>query len=111
MFGLQNSEAAFLLCKNVGDRQGEFLASVESYYPLEEDRLLRLTWAWRRMTYDDDDYDNDYDDNEEVGRSRQPQDWHQLVTCISDQVEEHNPLIGREQELENHPGALPCRKE
>ena len=27
MFGLQNSEAAFLLCKNVGDRQGEFLAS------------------------------------------------------------------------------------
>ena len=37
MFGLQNSEAAFLLCKNVGDRQGEFLASVDSYYPIGED--------------------------------------------------------------------------
>lgn len=37
MFGLQNSEAAFLLCKNVGDRQGEFLASVDSYYPLENE--------------------------------------------------------------------------
>ena len=31
MFGLQNSEAAFLLGKNVGDRQGEFLASIDAF--------------------------------------------------------------------------------
>ena len=61
--------------------------------------------------YDEDDYDNDYDeDDEEEGRSRQPQDWHQLVTCISDQVEEHNPLIGREQELDRTIQVL-CRAE
>ena len=108
MFGLQNSEAAFLLCKNVGDRQGEFLASVDSYYPLENepgDETLMMGDG-----YDEDDYDNDYDDEEEEGRSRQPQDWHQLVTCISDQVEEHNPLIGREQELDRTIQVL-CRAE
>ena len=95
MFGLQNSEAAYLLCKNVGDRQGEFIASVDSYYPLEGPA------AEANMgidEYDDEDYDDDYDDEE--GRSRQPSDWHQLVTCISDLVEQHNPLIGREQELD-----------
>ena len=105
MFGLQNSEAAYLLCKNVGDRQGEFIASVDSYYPLEEPA------AEANMgidDYDDEDYDDDYDDEE--GRSRQPSDWHQLVTCISDLVEQHNPLIGREQELDRTIQVL-CRAE
>ena len=105
MFGLQNSEAAYLLCKNVGDRQGEFIASVDSYYPLEGEA------AEANMgidDYDDEDYDDDYDDEE--GRSRQPQDWHQLVTCISDKVEQHNPLIGREQELDRTIQVL-CRAE
>ena len=91
MFGLQNSEAAFLLCKNVGDRQGEFLASVDSYYPLENepgDETLMMGDG-----YDEDDYDNDYDEDEEDGRSRQPQDWHQLVTCISDQVEDKKVVV------------------
>ena len=108
MFGLQNSEAAFLLCKNVGDRQGEFLASVDSYYPLENEAAEANMGIG--VDYDDDDYDNDYDEDEEDGRSRQPQDWHQLVTCISDQVEEHNPLIGREQELDRTIQVL-CRAE
>ena len=105
MFGLQNSEAAYLLCKNVGDRQGEFIASVDSYYPLEGPA------AEANMgidDYDDEDYDDDYDDEE--GRSRQPSDWHQLVTCISDLVEQHNPLIGREQELDRTIQVL-CRAE
>ena len=105
MFGLQNSEAAYLLCKNVGDRQGEFIASVDSYYPLEGSA------AEANMgidDYDDEDYDDDYDDEE--GRSRQPSDWHQLVTCISDLVEQHNPLIGREQELDRTIQVL-CRAE
>ena len=95
MLGLQNSEAAFLLGKAVGDRQGEFLASVDSFYPLEGEAAE----ANMGVSGDYDDYDDDdYDDDE--GRQRQPQDWHQLVTCISEKVEEHNPLIGREQELD-----------
>ena len=69
--------------------------------------------------YDDDDdddeddgIDNDeYDDPEgwQTGK-RHPSDWHQLVTCISDKVEEHNPLIGREQELDRTIQVL-CRAE
>ena len=105
MFGLQNSEAAYLLCKNVGDRQGEFIASVDSYYPLEG---LAAEANMGIDDYDDEDYDDDYDDEE--GRSRQPSDWHQLVTCISDLVEQHNPLIGREQELDRTIHVL-CRAE
>ena len=105
MFGLQNSEAAYLLCKNVGDRQGEFIASVDSYYPLEGPAAEASMGI---DEYDDEDYDDDYDDEE--GRSRQPSDWHQLVTCISDLVEQHNPLIGREQELDRTIQVL-CRAE
>ena len=105
MFGLQNSMAAYLLCKNVGDRQGEFLASVDSYYPLEGEA------AEANMAIgDDDDYDDDDYDDDEEGRGRQPQDWHQLVTCISDKVEQHNPLIGREEELDRTIQVL-CRAE
>ena len=107
MLGLQNSEAAYLLGKAVGDRQGEFLASVDSFYPLEGEAAEANMGI--SGDYDEDDYDDDYDDDEE-GRSRQPQDWHQLVTCISDKVEQHNPLIGREQELDRTIQVL-CRAE
>ena len=108
MFGLQNSEAAFLLCKNVGDRQGEFLASVDSYYPIGDD--TGEAGMGMGADFDDDDYANEYDDDEEEGRRQVVQDWHQLVTCISDKVEEHNPLIGREQELDRTIQVL-CRAE
>ena len=106
MLGLQNSEAAFLLGKAVGDRQGEFLASVDSFYPLEGEAAA----ANMGVGGDYDDYDDDDYDDEEEDRQRQPQDWHQLVTCISDKVEQHNPLIGREQELDRTIQVL-CRAE
>ena len=102
MLGLQNSEAAYLLCKEVGDRQGEFLASVANFYPLDN------AGANPEGEEDDDYYDDDYDD--EDGEHRMPQDWHMLVTCISDKVEQHNPLIGREQELDRTIQVL-CRAE
>ena len=103
MLGLQNSEAAFLLGKAVGDRQGEFLASVDSFYPLEGEA------AEANMGIMDDYDEGDYEDDEE-GERRQPQDWHQLVTSVSDKVEQHNPLIGREQELDRTIQVL-CRAE
>ena len=105
MFGLQNSEAAFLLGKNLGDRLGEFLASVDSYYPMDAAAVEGAVGI--DGDYDEDDYD-DYDDEDD--RYRQPQDWHQLVTCISDKVDQHNPLIGREQELDRTIQVL-CRAE
>ena len=69
--------------------------------------------------YDDDDdndeddgIDNDeYDDPEgwQTGK-RHPSDWHKLVTCIPDKVDQHNPLIGREKELDRTIQVL-CRAE
>lgn len=102
MLGLQNSEAAFLLGKAIGDRQGEFLAGVDSFYPLEGD----VSDTGIMSDEMDDEYDDDYD---EEGRNM-PDDWHQLVTCISRKVDEHNPLIGREQELDRTIQVL-CRAE
>ena len=102
MLGLQNSEAAFLLGKAIGDRQGEFLASVDSFYPLEGDASDTGIMSDEM----DDEYDDDYD---EEGRNM-PDDWHQLVTCISRKVDEHNPLIGRGQELDRTIQVL-CRAE
>ena len=102
MLGLQNSEAAFLLGKAIGDRQGEFLASVDSFYPLEGDASDTGIMSDEM----DDEYDDDYD---EEGRNM-PDDWHQLVICISRKVDEHNPLIGREQELDRTIQVL-CRAE
>lgn len=102
MLGLQNSEAAFLLGKAIGDRQGEFLASVDSFYPLEGDASDTGIMSDEM----DDEYDDDYD---EEGRNMLD-DWHQLVTCISRKVDEHNPLIGREQELDRTIQVL-CRAE
>ena len=102
MLGLQNSEAAFLLGKAIGDRQGEFLASVDSFYPLEGDASDTGIMSDEMG----DEYDDDYDEEER----NMPDDWHQLVTCISRKVDEHNPLIGREQELDRTIQVL-CRAE
>ena len=97
ILGLQDSEAAYLLGKAIGDRQGEFLAEIARRYPSDVD------------TSQDDD-EEDYYDDEEDDRRPQVQDWHQLVTCISDIASQHNPLIGREKEMERTIQVL-CRAE
>ncbi len=56
----------------------------------------------------------DFDDHleEEYGTEgdKQPTAWRKLVTCMNDHVEEKNPLIGREQELERTIQVL-CRRD
>ena len=67
---------------------------------------------WYDDNDEDDGIDNDeYDDPEgwQTGK-RHPSDWHKLVTCISDKVDQHNPLIGREKELDRTIQVL-CRAE
>ena len=102
MLGLQNSEAAFLLGKAIGDRQGDFLACVDSYYPLEGNASDSGVIS--------DGIDDDEDDYDDEAERSMPDDWHQLVTCISRNVDEHNPLIGREEELDRTIQVL-CRAE
>ncbi len=56
----------------------------------------------------------DFDDHleEEYGTEgdKQPTAWRKLVTCMNDHVNEKNPLIGREQELERTIQVL-CRRD
>ena len=56
----------------------------------------------------------DFDDHleEEYGTEgdKQPTAWRKLVTCMNDHVDEKNPLIGREQELERTIQVL-CRRD
>lgn len=97
MFGLQDSEAAYLLGKIAGDRQGEFLAALANNYPQENEGTMPMG--------DDFGPDDDYDDE-----MTQPMDWHLLVTNISEEVEKHNPLIGRKAEMDRTIQVL-CRAE
>ena len=56
----------------------------------------------------------DFDDHleEEFGEEgeKQPTAWRRLVTCMNDHVDDKNPLIGREQELERTIQVL-CRRD
>lgn len=88
LFMLQESTASYILNKYIGDNQGEFLSCLLSFYGMDE-------------FYDEDSQDEFMD-------TEAP--WRQLVTCLNDTYKTHNPLIGREQELERTIQVL-CRKD
>ncbi len=102
LFSLQNSEAAYLLSKAVGDRQGDFIAAVSNNYPPSNEAGAEFMTDMEDDGYDDEEYDEEY--------MRMPQDWHMLVSDISANVDKRSPLIGREQELDRTIQVL-CRAE
>lgn len=53
-------------------------------------------------------YEDDEDGEEEAEPKKEP--WRNLVTCLNETVDKHNPLIGRERELERTIQVL-CRRE
>ncbi|WP_024993773.1 AAA family ATPase [Phocaeicola paurosaccharolyticus] len=61
---------------------------------------------------DDMDEEDDDDDDEDAEESRMSHkdDWKKMVTCLNEHVNDHNPLIGRSDELERTMEVL-CRKE
>ena len=75
---LQESWACYLLKDAVGEHEGNFISHLINFC--------------------------DFDDHleEEFGEEADSQTtaWQRLVTCMNDHVDEKNPLIGREQELE-----------
>ena len=84
---LEGSWAAYLLVNTLGEDVAEFKSMIVSAY---EDQ-------WQ-------------DDGESGEQPNAKEPWRKLVTCINDVVDQHNPLIGREQELERTIQVL-CRKE
>ena len=87
MLKLKDSWAAYLLKECAGGREGDFLSilvgKVEEYDDLESD-------------------------DEELQSDKKA--WRKLVTCMNDVVGQHNPLVGREEELQRTIQVL-CRRD
>ena len=75
ILSLKDSWACFLLKDALGDREGNFMSELISFY--------------------------EFDDHleEETGEGKHEAAWRRLVTCMNELYHQHNPLIGREQEL------------
>ena len=82
---LEDSQACYLLKQMIGSDQAVFMGAVVSAYETTEER--------------------DAEDEPSPDEA-----WRQLVTCINDQLDSHNPLIGRDAELERTIQVL-CRRE
>ena len=87
MLQLQESWAAHFLKETLGEDLPEFLSSLISQYEEAEEM-----------------------DYEQTATQEKSEPWRNYVTCLNDCLETHNPLIGREAELERTIQVL-CRKE
>ncbi len=83
---LKESWACYLLKDALGDKESNFMSELISAYEFS-DHL-----------------------EEETGEHQHEAAWRRLVTCMNDLYQNHNPLIGREQELERTIQVL-CRRD
>ena len=83
---LKESWACYLLKEALGDDEADFMSELISAY--------------------------EYDDHimEDTGEQKSEAAWRRLVTCMNDLYQNHNPLIGREQELQRTIQVL-CRRD
>lgn len=88
MLELEESWAAYLLKKHLGACEPEFVSDIVSTY--EEASMV--------------------DENDGEERTEEAAGWRRLVTCMNDVVDQKNPLIGREAELERTIQVL-CRRD
>ena len=88
LLSLDDSWAAYMLKRELGDEQVHFMSNLLTAYDME------------------DDFDDLFKDE----GSERPENWRKLVTCMNEVAEKQNPLIGREQELERTIQVL-CRRD
>ena len=86
ILSLKESWACYLLKDALGDKESNFMSELISFY--------------------------EFDDHleEETGEGKHEAAWRRLVTCMNNLYQQHNPLIGREQELERTIQVL-CRRD
>ncbi|MBR4898317.1 MAG: AAA family ATPase [Prevotella sp.] len=101
---MEESWACYLLKKNIGGMQEQFMSDFITYHGLD---YLVDSDTGNYDDYDDDDLS--FLSNED-DRQRKPASWRKLVTLMNEQVEQRNELVGREQELERTIQVL-CRRE
>ena len=90
MLMLDDSSAAYILHNMIGSSQAQFFEAMLCYYDNNEST------------------DEPIDETEKLDFNNAP--WRQLVTCLNDTYTQHNPLIGRNDELERTIQVL-CRKD
>lgn len=83
---LEESWACYLLKDALGNKEGDFMSELVDFC--------------------------EYDDHleEDTGEKKPEAAWRRLVTCMNDLYQNHNPLIGREKELERTIQVL-CRRD
>lgn len=86
------------------------LQGVEHAELLQEMTILYEDMAAGKQTGENDIHDEEADENEDGISAAKEKLWEQFATCLNDELEGINPLIGREDELERTMQIL-CRKE
>ena len=95
---LESSFAANVVAELMKQDDGEFLSNIIGTYGADDEEEL----------YEGIPFGDELDNT--PSRKHQQEEWRQYVTCLNDLVESHNPLIGREKELERTIQIL-CRKD
>lgn len=104
MLKLEESQANFILRSCFTNDEGELLRCIVAAY---EGRTLAPHYPTNiEENVEDLDYDYPLYDSEPKRRSG----WRDLVTCVNDLIGNHNPLIGRESELDRTIQVL-CRRD
>lgn len=98
MKDLESSFAANVVEELMKQDDGEFLSNIIGTYGADDEA----------ESYESVPFGDELDNA--PGRKHQQEEWRQYVTCLNDLVESHNPLIGREKELERTIQIL-CRKD
>ena len=107
---LKDSNAATELKALLGDDKDRFFARLnDTYLP-----MLKAQKAENQKEEAQDDQEEQGEDMPDVEvrdeRKQATQGWRDYVLCINDHLADHNPLIGREEELDRTVQVL-CRKD
>jgi ATP-dependent clp protease len=96
LLSLEESFAEYMLRKAIFNKEGEFMGELVSNYETTDTIIDNLADPEEE---EDDDF-----------REPDAESWKNMVTCVNENLDNRNPLIGREAELERTIQVL-CRKE
>jgi len=97
---LEDSYAAFVITRLFTEDTAEFLNSINLVLAGEDIPLHANDDEVDSLNDDDDDMPDYIPAEDSSDLDKKPESWKALVTCINDQLNLHNPLIGREAELD-----------
>lgn len=115
---LENSWAAYLLRKHANVEDFEIMTETEIHFherstgvEEKDDQYSNGVGDNPFGLFDDDDEDLPFGDEDDFSSPSHKNDkWKKYVTCINEHLEDKNPLIGRENELDRTIQVL-CRKD